>query len=75
MELKDTIDFMLSDDYKDRLKAEYLQLQIRVNKIMKSLKNNDKSKKLRQMQLTPMLQYKTILAMRLEEAGIEIKEA
>lgn len=75
MELKDTIDFMLSDDYKDRLKAEYLQLQIRVNKIMKSLENNDKGKKLRQMQLTPMLQYKQILAMRLEEAGIEIKEA
>ena len=29
MELKDTVDLMTSDDYKDRLKAEYLQTKIR----------------------------------------------
>lgn len=33
MELKDTIDGMLSDDWKDRLKAEYNQLRIRTAKL------------------------------------------
>lgn len=30
MELKDTIELMTSKDYKERFKAEYLQLKIRV---------------------------------------------
>ncbi len=30
MKLEDTIGLMCSDDYKDRLKAEYLQLLIRI---------------------------------------------
>lgn len=29
MELKETIDLMNSDDYKERFKAEYLQVKIR----------------------------------------------
>lgn len=29
MELKDTVDMMLSNDYKERFKAEYYQTQIR----------------------------------------------
>ena len=33
LELKDTIDLMNSKDYKDRFKAEYLQTQIRYNKL------------------------------------------
>lgn len=33
MELKDTIDLMISEDYKDRFKAEYLQTKIRYNKL------------------------------------------
>ena len=32
-ELKDTIDWMLSDDFKLRLKAEYWQLVIRMDKL------------------------------------------
>ena len=32
MELKDTIKLMESDDYKDRLKAEYYQVKIRREK-------------------------------------------
>ena len=31
MTLKDTVDGMLSDDYEERLRAEYQQLQIRLN--------------------------------------------
>lgn len=37
MELKDTIDLMQSDDYKDRFKAEYLQTKIRYEKLNKML--------------------------------------
>lgn len=37
MELKDTVDMMLSDDYKERFKAEYLQLAIRIRKLQKLL--------------------------------------
>ncbi len=33
MELKDTINAMLSDDWKERFKAEYLQLDIRIQKL------------------------------------------
>lgn len=35
MELKDTVDLMLSDDWKDRLKAEYWQTKIRYEKLHK----------------------------------------
>lgn len=34
MELKDTVDLMTSDDYKDRFKAEYHQLKIRYEKLV-----------------------------------------
>jgi hypothetical protein len=33
MELKDTIEMMNSPDYKDRFRAEYVQLKIRYNKL------------------------------------------
>lgn len=35
MELKDTIELMNSEDYKERFKAEYLQTKIRYNKLHK----------------------------------------
>lgn len=37
MELKDTIELMNSDDYKDRFKAEYYQTKIRYDKLHKML--------------------------------------
>lgn len=37
MELKDTIELMTSDDYKERFKAEYLQLKIRIEGLRKML--------------------------------------
>jgi hypothetical protein len=44
MELKDTIAMMESPDYKERFKAEYYQLNIRLNKlndILKKYQNNE----------------------------------
>ena len=37
MELKDTIELMRSNDYKERFKAEYLQAKIRYNNLHKML--------------------------------------
>lgn len=37
MELKDTVEGMLSPDYKERFKAEYQQLKIRQNKLSNML--------------------------------------
>ena len=38
-ELIDSIELMLSDDYKDRFKAEYMQLKIRHAKLSNSLRD------------------------------------
>lgn len=37
MELKDTIELMNSADYKERFKAEYLQVKIRYDKLHKMI--------------------------------------
>lgn len=37
MELRDTVDMMNSDDYKDRFKAEYYQTKIRYTKLHEML--------------------------------------
>jgi len=37
MELKDTVDLMNSDDYRDRFRAEYYQVKNRYNKLHKML--------------------------------------
>lgn len=40
MELKDTVEGMLSSDYKERFKAEYQQLEIRSIKLGRMLANH-----------------------------------
>ena len=37
LDLKDTVELMLSDDYKDRFKAEYYQTKIRYDKLHKMI--------------------------------------
>ena len=37
MELKDTVEMMNSEDYKERFKAEYFQIKIRYDKLCKML--------------------------------------
>ena len=41
MELRNTVDLMLSEDYKDRFKAEYRQALIRHHKLKDMLKKYD----------------------------------
>ena len=43
-QLKDTVDQMLSDDYKERFKAEFYQLQIRYEKLQNMLSDWDSGK-------------------------------
>lgn len=53
MELKDTVKMMLSSDYKERFKAEYWQLKIRHDKLLKMVENWYKLK------FTPTCSYGT----------------
>ena len=53
MELKDTVEMILSSDYKERFKAEYWQLRIRHDKLQKMVDNWDK------LDFTPICAYST----------------
>ena len=75
MELSDTIEAMASADYKERFKAEYCQLEIRIINLRKTVDNYDDlpfkpkcSRQLLNSQLVSMLTYKSYL---LERAKIE----
>lgn len=39
-ELEDTVNLMLSDDWRARLKGEYLQAKIRLERLNNAIKNN-----------------------------------
>lgn len=77
MELKDTVDLMLSEDYKDRLKAEYYQLKIRIEKLEATIKGcesgeirTDSPLELFRQQLDYMINYKGILEQRASYEGV-----
>ena len=81
MNLKDTVPMMESTDYKDRFKAEYLQLEIRVNDLRNMLKKYKKgtltfnpscSYDLLNGQLKAMELYATYLDERAEIEGIDL---
>lgn len=77
MELKETVEMMNSADYKERFKAEYYQLNIRLEKLKMFVKKYNKgeldfepdcSLELLSKQLQHMEIYRDML---LERAGIE----
>ena len=81
MELKDTVEMMNSADYKERFKAEYLQLEIRVNGLRNMLKKYKDgtltfkpscSYDLLNGQLKAMELYATYLDERAEIEGIDL---
>ena len=81
MKLKDTVNGMLSDDYKERFIAEYQQLDIRINKLLKIIhdyKNAeylykcDRRLLMRQCEL--MMSYRDVLETRAKIEGIELME-
>lgn len=81
-DLKDTINFMTSDDYKDRLIAEYWQLKIWHQKLQVAIAR--KSQRLDRNTKTPidalqaqahvMERYLNLLRLRAREEGIIIGE-
>lgn len=81
-DLKDTVTLMISDDYKDRLLAEYWQLKIRHQKLQVAIAR--KSQRLDrdtktpidalQAQLHVMERYLNLLRLRAREEGIIIGE-
>lgn len=76
MELKDTVDLMLSDDWKDRLKAEYMQCLIRIGKLQAALRENTMGSWEREVltqQLHTMCGYCGVLASRVLQNGIAIQ--
>ena len=81
MVLKDTIDLMVSEDYKERFKAEYLQVKIRYdglcNMIDKWVKNEltftpTCPRSTYNLQLNAMEDYLTVLKERAVMEGIEL---
>lgn len=81
IELADTVDMMLSEDYKERLKAEYHQLNIRAEALRKMMYDWEVGKLkftptcdygflLKQFQL--MDEYRMILRVRAQLEGIEL---
>jgi len=78
-ELKDTIPLMESDDYKDRLRAEYWQTKLRFDALHKTvvkldagtLKLNTDIRLLRE-QLSAMESYLYVLEVRAEIEKIEL---
>lgn len=81
MELKDTIELMQSEDYKDRFKAEYYQLKIRYEKLGKMVDAWDNEelnfvptcpRSTYDLQLSAMYDYMAILEARAKMEGIEL---
>lgn len=71
MELKDTIELMIHDEYKKRFVAEYVQLSIRIRKLKSVLNDYSEDKfdcpyDLLHEQYIFMSQYKRILETRAE---------
>ena len=82
MELKDTVNMMLSEDHKERFKAEYYQAVIRYKKLKKMLSDWDNGelkfkptcpKSIYDMQREAMIDYIVILEARAKKTeGIDL---
>lgn len=82
-ELKETVELMLSNDYKERFKAEYYQLKIRLDRLdnMLSEMENDELNftptcpyELLQNQLKAMLLYEIFLKERAKIEKIDLED-
>lgn len=81
MELKDTVEMMVSDDYKERFKAEYYQTKIRYDKLHKMITKlkagtldfePDCNEEILTSQASIMGAYLNVLEVRAEIEGIEL---
>lgn len=81
MELRHTVNLMLSDDYQERFVAEYLQLKIRADKLRKLIVDIEAghadfepscSVEVLQEQLFAMERYMILLLARAHQEGIDL---
>lgn len=79
MKLTDTAELMLSDNYKDRLKAEYWQVRIRYNALIKTLylpskrkELTEEQKEIMQRQAHYMFNYMHNLHLRCKLEGVDV---
>lgn len=81
MELKDTIEMMVSEDYKERFKAEYCQVKIRYGKLKYMLERWDSGlldfaptcpRSIYDMQIHAMHDYIAILEARAVMEGVTL---
>lgn len=81
VELKDTVPMMLSEDYKERLKAEYYQTKIRLDKLTGMLEKwkagtlefePKNPRPLLEKQAREMWDYLYVLEVRAENEGIDL---
>lgn len=81
MTYQDTVTMMLSDDYKERFKAEYWQLKIRYEKLYVMITRWDKGyldfepdcpRSIYSLQMDAMKQYIAVLEARAKIEGIEL---
>lgn len=81
MEMKDTVELMLSDNYIDRFKAEYHQLKIRYEKLKIMLDKWDKGeleftptcpREIYDRQIDAMEKYLDVLTDRAEIESVEL---
>lgn len=79
MKLKDTIELMTSEDYKERFKAEYYQTKIRYDKLKNMYDKWDKliftltcPKEIYTYQLKGMKEYLDMLVIRAKIEGVEL---
>lgn len=67
MDLKGTVDLMLSDSWKDRLAAEYWQTRIRLTKLKQA-----EHRPLKDMQVEIMEKYLDVLRARAEYENVNL---
>lgn len=81
MELKDTVEMMISEDYKERFKAEYCQVKIRYGKLKYMLERWDNGildfiptcpRSTYDLQISAMENYLAILEARAVMEGIAL---
>lgn len=81
MELRDTVEMMNSEDYKERFRAEYQQVVIRYQKLKAMLEKWDKGElnfsptcplSTYNMQITAMTDYIAVLEARAVMEGVEL---
>lgn len=83
MELKDTVEMMISEDYKERFEAEYCQTKFRYGKLKYMLERWDNGildfipacpRSTYDLQITAMKDYIAILEARAVMEGIELSK-